>query len=190
MIHQLQQGMKAPAFRTADLYGNSVSLENYRGRKVLLAFLRFSACALCNLRVHHFIGRYPEWQRHKLDVIAVFESPEVNMRTYVGTQDAPFPLIADPKAQLYDLYAVETSEEKVRMTMADANTKSFASEAAAAGFPLTPEEGSNFNRVPAEFLIDERGIIRLAHYSRILTDHLPLEAIDSFAAGDIPNSSL
>lgn len=70
------------------------------------------------------------------------------------------------------------------MTMADANTKRFAEEAISAGFALTPEEGSNFNRIPAEFLIDESGIVRLAHYSRILTDHLPLAAIDSFSAGE------
>lgn len=184
MTHQLQQGMIAPAFRTVDHCGNPLSLDSYRGRKVLLAFMRYSACALCNLRVHHFIGRYPDWQRQGMDVIAVFESPEANMRTYVGAQNAPFPLVADLKAYLYDLYGVETSEEKVRMTIADANTKMFAEEAAAAGFPLTPEEGSNFNRIPAEFLIDESGIVRLAYYSRIVTDHLPLAAIDSFTAGE------
>lgn len=182
MTHQLQQGMAAPNFQTVDHCGNPISLDNYRGRKVLLAFMRFSACALCNLRVHQFIDRFPDWQRQGLDVIAVFESPEANMRTYVGTQNPPFPLVADPKASLYDLYSVETSEEKLRMTMADANTKKFAEAAAAAGFALTPEEGSNFNRIPAEFLIDERGIIQLAHYSRIVTDHLPLAVIDRYAA--------
>lgn len=151
MTHQLQQGMIAPTFQTVDHNGNSISFENFRGRRVLLAFMRFSACALCNLRVHHFINRYPDWQRQGMDVIAFFESPEANMRTYVGTQNAPFPLVADPKAHLYDLFGVETSEEKVRMTMADDHTKMFAYEAAAAGFALTPEEGSNFNRIPADF---------------------------------------
>lgn len=183
MAHQLQQGMVAPTFRTVDFQGNPVSLESYRGNKVLLAFFRNSACALCNLRVHHFIGRHPEWQQKGMRVIAIFESPEESMRTYVGAQQALFPLVADPKAHLYDLYGVETSEEKVKLTLADANTKSFAAAAEAAGFPLTPEEGSNFNRIPAEFLIDERGMVRLAHYGRIVTDHLPLEVIDNFAAG-------
>lgn len=183
MTHQLQQGMIAPDFRTVDHLGNPISLDSYRGRKLLLAFMRNSACALCNLRVHHLINRYPDWQRQGMDVVAVFESPEESMRTYVGTQNAPFPLVADPKARLYDLYGVETSEEKVRMTIADSNTKAFTEEAAAAGYALTPEEGSNFHRIPAEFLIDESGIVRLAHYSRLITDHLALATIDSFAAG-------
>ncbi|MFC4812918.1 redoxin domain-containing protein [Paenibacillus sp. GCM10023250] len=183
MTHQLQPGRVAPAFRTVDHYGNPIVFDHDRGRKVLLAFMRFSACALCNLRVHHFINRYPDWKRQGMDVIAVFESPVANMRTYVGTQHPPFPLVADPEAYLYKLYGVETSEERVRMTMEDANTKRFAEEAVAAGFPLTPEEGSNFNRMPAEFLIDESGIIQLAHYSRLVTDHLPLATIDGYAAG-------
>ncbi|NOU68844.1 redoxin domain-containing protein [Paenibacillus sp. LMG 31461] len=184
MTNQLQQGMFAPTFRTVDHSGNPISFDDYRGRKVLLTFMRYSACALCNLRVHHFIKRFPDWQRQGMDVIAFFESPEANIRAYVGTQNAPFPLVADPKAELYDLYGVETSEEKVRITMADVNTKMFAEAAAAAGFALTPEEGSNFNRIPADFLIDENGIIQLAHYSRMITDHLPLEEIECFAAGE------
>ncbi|KIL42356.1 hypothetical protein SD70_01755 [Gordoniibacillus kamchatkensis] len=180
----LQPGMTAPAFRTLDLYGNAVSLDDFRGRKVLLAFFRNSACALCNLRVHHFIGRNPDWQRLGMDVVAVFESPEASMRSYVGSQNAPFPLIADPRAVLYDLYGVETSEEKSQATISDPATHTLAAQAAAAGFALTPEEGSNFHRIPAEFLIDGQGIVRIAHYGRLITDHLPLETIDRFAAGE------
>ncbi|RKN79201.1 redoxin [Paenibacillus ginsengarvi] len=181
MVLHLQPGIPAPAFTAADIHGHPVTLESYRGRKVLLSFFRFSACALCNLRVRHYIGRYPEWQQQGLDIIAVFESPLANMRSYVGAQNAPFPLIADPKASLYELYGTETSEEKVKATLADAGTKAAIAEAAAAGFELTPEEGSNFHRIPAEFLIDENGILQVVHYGRLVTDHLELAAIDRFA---------
>mgnify|MGYP000869525657 CR=1 FL=1 len=62
-------------------------------------------------------------------------------------------------------------------------------EAEEAGNRLTPEEGANFHRVPAEFLIDERGIVRLAHYGDLLIDHLPLETIDRFAGGLPPTEA-
>ncbi|MDQ0113277.1 peroxiredoxin family protein [Paenibacillus harenae] len=183
MVHLLQPGMIAPTFTTTDIHGNPVALESYRGRKVLLSFFRFSACALCNLRVHRFIDRNPQWQDQGMDVIAVFESPIANMRTFVGAQDAPFPLVADPTAVLYDLYGIETSEEKVQATLADARTKEFIAEAANAGFELTPEKDCNFHRIPAEFLIDGNGILQTVHYSQLLTDHLQFAAIDAFAAG-------
>ncbi|WP_248927973.1 peroxiredoxin family protein [Paenibacillus hamazuiensis] len=179
----LTTGEAAPDFTFVDAGGKSVRLSDLRGRKVLLAFFRNAACALCNLRVRHFIRRYDLWQRDGLEVIAVFESPDASMSRHVGTQEAPFPLIADPEGKLYGRYGVEVSEEKVQATMADAATQSFVKEAAAEGFALTHEEGSNFYRIPAEFLIDERGIIQVAHYGRLVTDHLPLEEIDRFAAG-------
>jgi peroxiredoxin Q/BCP len=182
MVHLLQPGMIAPTFTTTDIHGNPVSLESYRGRKVLLSFFRFSACALCNLRVHRFIGRNPQWHDHGMDVIAVFESPIANMKTYVGDQNAPFPLVADPTAVLYDLYGIETSEEKVQATLADVRTKEFIAEAATAGFELTPEKDSNFQRIPAEFLIDENGILQIVHYGQLLTDHLEFAVIDRFAS--------
>lgn len=183
MVRQLQPGMLAPSFTTSDIHGNPIAMESYRGSKVLLSFFRFSACAMCNLRVHQFIGRYPQWKREGIEVIAVFESPIGNMKTYVGAQNAPFPLVADPTAVLYDLYGIETSDEKVKATLADSRTKEFIAEATAAGFELTLEKDSNFQRIPAEFLIDENGIVKVAHYSQLITDHLEIAVIDRFAAG-------
>ncbi|MFB9331119.1 redoxin domain-containing protein [Paenibacillus aurantiacus] len=183
MVHLLQPGQIAPTFNTFDIHGNRVALESYRGRKVLLAFFRNAACALCNLRVHQFIGRSLQWKDQGMDIIAVFESPLANMNTYVGTQDAPFPLVADPTAVLYDLYGIETSEEKMEATLADPRTKAFIAGAAAAGYELTHEKDANFHRIPADLLINEDGIVQVAHYSQLVTDHLEIAVIDRFAAG-------
>jgi thioredoxin-dependent peroxiredoxin len=180
----LTKGAVAPDFTFRDVDGVPVRLSDLRGRKVLLAFFRNAGCALCNLRVRHFIRRHKEWSRQGLEVVAVFESPDSNMSRYVERQEAPFPLIADPKAGIYDLYGVEVSEEKVQATMADSNTQRFVAEAAAEGFALIHEEGSNFHRIPAEFLIDEKGIVRVAHYGSLVTDHLPLDVINCFAAAE------
>ncbi|WP_164779462.1 peroxiredoxin family protein [Paenibacillus kobensis] len=82
-----------------------------------------------------------------------------------------------------DVIAVFTSEEKMQATMADFRTKAFIAEAAAAGFELIHEKDSNFHRVPAEFLINENGIVQAAHYGQLVTDHLDIAVIDRFAAG-------
>jgi len=182
MNQKLQPVSKAPLFQVTDQHGKRVSLEQYRGRKVLISFFRYSACALCNLRIQHFIERYPAWQRQSLDIIAFFESPEINLQAYVGKQNPPFPLIADPSAVIYDQYGVESSEEKVQNTLADPSIKDVIAEVEAAGYKLTTEEGSNFYRMPAEFLVDEDGIIRICHYSQVVTEHLPFHTIDLFAA--------
>ncbi len=180
MTTKRQVGMAAPVFQSVDLFDRPIDLQNYQGRWLLLSFYRNAACALCNLRVHELISKHAEYQAKGLDMLAVFESPRANMLQYVGKQDAPFPLIADPEAQLYDLYGVETSESKVQATMAAPEGQARVQAAAAAGFALTKEEGSNFYRMPADFLIDPEGIIREAYYSDLIGQHLSLDVIDTY----------
>lgn len=186
----IHAGSLAPIFRTQDILGNPISLEDYAGQALLLSFFRNGACALCNLRVHRLIARYPEYQRRGLAVIAVFESPRERLLESVAQQDAPFPIIADPQAALYDRYGVETSEEKVAQTMRHPDLQAAVQDAAAHGFRLTPEEGSNFNRLPADFLIGPDLIVRQAHYATYVMDHLPFADIEATLAALMPARSL
>ncbi len=177
---KLMVGMPAPNFQTVDLFDQPINLDDYKGRWLLLSFYRNAACAICNLQVHKLIAKYPEYQRKGLELLAIFESPRANLLQYVGKQDAPFPIIGDPEARLYNLYEIETSEEKVKATMADAGTPERVKEASAAGFELTEEAGSNFYRMPADFLIDPDGIIREAFYSELVGQHINLNTVDSY----------
>jgi peroxiredoxin Q/BCP len=171
-------GVTAPLFRTEDITGNPVALTDFAGQTVLLSFFRNAACAICNLRVHQLITRYPDYQRRGLVILAVFESPRERLLESVAEQAAPFPIIADPQAELYALYGVETSEEKVAQTMQRPDLQATIREAAEHGFQLTREEGSNFNRMPADFLIGPDLIVRKAHYADYVMDHLPFADIE------------
>lgn len=175
---QIQSGTPAPAFHAVDLFGAPIELAAYRGKPLLLSFFRNAACALCNLRVHQLIERYPDFQRAGLELVAIFESTAASMRQYVGKQDAPFALIADPEARLYTLYGVESSEAKVAATMAIPATQQVIQAAADQGFQLTEEAGSNFLRMPADFLIGADGVVLDAHYASYVWDHLPFARIE------------
>ncbi|GLV55353.1 alkyl hydroperoxide reductase [Dictyobacter sp. S3.2.2.5] len=183
---KLQAGMIAPHFEVEDIFGGRIDLGDYAGRFVLLSFLRNGGCALCNLRVHQLIQRYPELHARGLEMLAVFESPVSSIRQHVTSrQDVPFPIIADPAAWLYDLYDVEVSQEKVGASMARMGTpvmQQMIQDAAAIGYQLAHEDGSNFNRIPADFLIDPDQRIRLAFYSDLVGDHLPLSEVNEAMA--------
>ena len=174
----IQPGTLAPHFHTVDIFGNQVDLATYRGKSLLLSFFRNAACAMCNLRVHSLIQRFSDYQRAGLETVAIFESPAEAMLRHVGKQDAPFPLIADPNAHLYALYGVENSEAKIAATMAMDATQQRIGEAAAQGFPLTKEEGSNFLRMPADFFIGVDGRVVDAHYANYVWDHMPFSRIE------------
>jgi peroxiredoxin len=176
---RIQTGMPAPAFQVQDSQGNHIKLEDYAGKWLLLSFLRNGACAMCNLRVHQLIQKFPAFQAQNLEIITVFESPNSSINQYVGKQGSPFPIVPDPEAQLYALYGIESNEEKVNATMAKPETPAIVQQAAANGFALTPEEGSNFFRMPADFLIAPDSSIQIAHYADFVYDHLDLDILES-----------
>lgn len=178
----IQAGMTAPAFHAVDLFDAPVDLASYRGTPVLLSFFRNAACALCNLRVHQLIERYAGLHSAGLAIIAIFESPAEALRQYVGRQDAPFPIVADPEARLYKLYGLESSEEKVAATMAMAGTQEVIAMAAAHGFQLTQEPGSNFLRMPADFFIGADGVVLDAQYAQFVWNHMPFARIEELLA--------
>jgi thioredoxin-dependent peroxiredoxin len=174
----IQPGTPAPDFQVQDNFGNQIKLQDYAGKWLLLSFLRNGACAMCNLRVHQLIQKFPALQAQNLEIMTVFESPSSSISQFVGKQDAPFPIVADPTAKLYALYGVESSEEKVNATMAKPETPNMIESAAANGFALTPEEGSNFYRMPADFLIAPDSSVHIAHYAEFVYDHLDLEKLE------------
>jgi thioredoxin-dependent peroxiredoxin len=180
---RLVVGDIAPAFCIKDIDGNTVDLSALRGQPVLLSFFRNSACALCNLRVHEMIGRFDEWTAHGLRILTVFESPAESIREYVGQQRPPFPIIADPGEALYNLYHVEVSEEKLTATMIHIDTPQRIAEASAQGFQLIQQPESNFNRIPADFLIGTDGSIHSTYYAERVGEHLSFAVIDDFLAG-------
>ena len=178
-MSRLGAGDRAPMFRATDLFDNPVDLAAWRESTVFLSFFRNAACAICNLRVHQLIEQHDELARAGVQMVAVFESTAAAMRQYVGRQGAPFPLVPDPDGRLYTLYGLESSQAKVATTMEMPATAQVIADAAARGFALTEEAGSNFLRMPADFLIDPRGTIIRAHYSNYVWDHTPLPTITS-----------
>ncbi len=96
----IQPGTPAPDFQVQDSSGNFIKLQDYAGKWLLLSFLRNGACAMCNLRVHQLIQKFPKLQAKNLEIITVFESPSSSIDQYVGKQDAPFPIVPDPTAKL------------------------------------------------------------------------------------------
>lgn len=182
MSAQLQAGMPAPLFTAQDLSGSKIELAKIAGKPVLLSFYRNAVCALCNLQMHQLIERYPDYHHQGLEVLTVFESPRQNLLQYAGQQAPPFAMIADPEAALYDLYGVETSEEKVKQSLASEITKRRTLEASQHGFELTKEEGANFYRMPADFLIGPDLVIEAVFYSSVVGEHMPFDHIEQTLA--------
>jgi peroxiredoxin len=165
---------KAPNFDVVDLTGKKISLKDYKDKTVLISFYRYASCPLCNLRISQLIQEYDSLQSKGLHIISFFQSPKESMLKYVGDQKPPFPLIPDPKREIYRLYGVEKSWFKyIRGGM---TRKMF--KALRAGYKIKDMEGQK-NLVPADFLV-ENLTIKIAYYGKSIADHVPIKELLEF----------
>jgi len=121
------------------------------------------------------IGRHDEWRDH-LALLAVFQSTPANMARFVGRQAPPFTMLCDPDETLYATYGVEAS---LAGYLAPINAARLATAAAKGFVPNTVMEGKK-TRLPADFLIDEGGVIRDAYYAPVISEHLPYARVEAF----------
>lgn len=176
---RLQPGVSAPQFTALSVKDKAFDLQALKGHRVLLGFYRNGACALCNLRIQELIGHAEAWARRGLRIVAVFESSPEDMEPYVSRQNPPFSLLADPDGSLHALYGVENAVDVMAISQL-AEVQERVGAAAAAGFPLIPQAGANFQRLPAEFLLTPDLQVAEAQYSDRLVNHLPLATIEAF----------
>ena len=173
---KLKVGDKVPDFETMDTNGDMVNLDNYKGEKVLLAFFRYAGCPVCNFRVHELIQNYDTIRSKGYRIIAVFESPNSTLQEYLSDTPVPFVMIGDPELTLYKKFRVEKSFWR---TMGSAFQKQ-TNDAVKQGkklFRKKYKRDGTLTRLPAEFIIDENGVLKTVYYGTSIGDHLPLQEI-------------
>jgi len=103
---RLTLGSPAPDFSAESIGGRGVSLEQLRGRPLLLKFYRFATCPVCNLHMHRFIMEHRMVSDAGLTTIVFYHSPADKL---ADAQDfaTPFDLIPDPDKRIFRAYGVE-----------------------------------------------------------------------------------
>ncbi len=173
----LDPGAPAPDFEREAVDGSRIRLSDYRGTPVLLSFFRYVTCPVCNLRVQQLAQNHERFSS-RIQVIAVFESPNDAIQEYVEHRGLPFPLIGDPEGELYDAYGVDLSWIGMILGMLRIPTVARAVRAKDYRFTWS---GGHAHRVPADFLIDRSGYIMESHYGRWLDDHMPFAHLEHMA---------
>ncbi|PKM45734.1 MAG: alkyl hydroperoxide reductase [Gammaproteobacteria bacterium HGW-Gammaproteobacteria-1] len=170
-------GETAPSIQLPAVDGTIFDTRSLQGRPYLLAFFRFAGCPFCNLRVHELVRRYDELGG-AFTIVAVFDSPLDNLVHHAQGHEAPFPILADASNRYYLHYGIEHSLWGVVKGMLLRMPTLL--RAMARGYLPTTIKGS-MTTMPADFLVDANGVIRLAHYGADEGDHLPFEQVREFA---------
>jgi peroxiredoxin len=175
---RLTPGSPAPDFSADSLDGGKHTLADYAGQLLWLGFFRFATCPLCNLRVHQLVADWPR-VAGRINYLSIFQSPPERFEGYVSKQNPPFPVVSDPEMHLFKLYRVETSV----LAAFSGTVVSKMGQARKLGMPLFdgPKDGGSF-RVPADFLIDQSGVLRVCRYGKNIADSIPTEDVEKFLA--------
>lgn len=99
----------AKNFKSITQSGKEISLSDFQGQKVWLAFYRYAICPLCNLHINNILKRFDEVITAGLIFLPVFQSSPEEVIKYAGNKDLPFQIICDPNEELYKLYNVGSS---------------------------------------------------------------------------------
>lgn len=165
---RLKVGDVAPAISTVDIDSLVFSLEKYRGKKVLLSFYRFATCPFCNLRIHAMAKEYATYKEH-FEIVAIFESPTPSLKRVMDKKSLPFPVLSDSEGLYYRAYGLEKSFWGAMKGMLF-RMPTLMKSMMMGNFPTRVD--ASMMRKPADFLIDEKGKIEIAHYGNDAGDHL------------------
>ena len=100
----LKEGDKAPYFNGTDQNGNLVSLDQYKGKKVILYFYPKDNTPGCTAEACNLRDNYSDIMGKGLDVIGVSPDAETSHKKFIEKYDLPFKLISDPQKEILKLY--------------------------------------------------------------------------------------
>ena len=114
----LQIGIKAPNFTLLDKNGNTVSLSDFLGKKVVLYFYPKDNTPGCTRQACAFAALYNEFEKKGVQVIGVSKDSVASHIKFAEKYNLPFILLSDPELdaiQKYDVWQEKKMCGKVGM---------------------------------------------------------------------------
>ena len=102
----LQVGTKAPQFTLPDQNGNSVSLSDFLGKKVVLYFYPKDNTPGCTRQACAFAASYEQFKAQDATVIGISKDSVASHLKFAQKYDLPFILLSDPELQAIQAYGV------------------------------------------------------------------------------------
>lgn len=114
----LEIGIKAPAFSLPDQNGDMHTLEDYKGKKVILYFYPKDSTAGCTKQACGFAELYPQFTEKDAVILGVSKDSVKSHKNFETKYQLPFTLLSDPELsciQAYDVWKDKKNYGKVSM---------------------------------------------------------------------------
>ncbi len=106
IMTQLKVGDKAPQFSVKDQDGNTINLEDYKGKKVVLFFYPKASTPGCTAEACNLRDNWTQFTEKGYQILGVSGDSEKRQSNFKNKYELPFPLLADEEKEVIEAYGV------------------------------------------------------------------------------------
>ena len=143
---RLQVGDTAPAFTLTDADGNTVSLGDFAGRKVIVYFYPAASTPGCTKQACDFRDSLAELNDAGLDVVGISPDKPAKLAKFRDAEGLNFPLLSDPDREVLTAWGAYGEKTMYGKTVQGV--------------------------IRSTFVVDEEGKIEVAQYNVKATGHV------------------
>ena len=143
---RLEAGDTAPAFSLPDADGNTVTLADYRGRKVIVYFYPAASTPGCTKEACDFRDNLAELNEAGLDVVGISPDKPEKLAKFRDKENLTFPLLSDPDRSVLQAWGAYGEKTMYGTTVQGV--------------------------IRSTFVVDEKGTIEVAQYNIRATGHV------------------
>lgn len=186
-------GDEAPDFELQDEEGRVHKLSSFRGRRVILSFFRYASCPVCLYNIDRLKQQEAMLERAGIVTLCIFRStPEMVKRAIKRTNNEDTHTLSNVTGSVYNKFQVKRLSEIAVMK----SKFSLMPKILMKGGKYYPyldmkmrsedKEGVDaaMKQLPADFLIDENGIIVDYLRSKKPNDYMSFDRIEAFIPED------
>lgn len=97
-----KEGSVAPPFTTTDAEGQTVSLKDLRGQKVVLYFYPKDDTPGCTKEACSFRDAFSQFKKRGIEILGVSPDKEASHQKFIAKYKLPFTLLADTNHAIAD----------------------------------------------------------------------------------------
>lgn len=103
---KLKAGDKAPNFSAQDEQGNTISLSDYKGKKLVIFFYPKASTPTCTTEACNLRDNYKDLQDKGYEILGVSADSAKRQSNFKDKYDFPYPLLADENKEVIKAFGV------------------------------------------------------------------------------------
>ncbi|MBL4888142.1 MAG: thioredoxin-dependent thiol peroxidase [Flavobacteriaceae bacterium] len=124
-MQTLKVGDKVTNFTSVDEAGNTIKLEDYKGKKLIVFFYPKASTPGCTLEACNLRDHYKTLQDHGYELLGVSADSKKRQSNFKNRFNFPFPLLADEAKEVINIFGVWGSKKFMGKTYDGIYRKTF-----------------------------------------------------------------